>query len=61
MHLIVFLDFSVSNPDGAETGRLSGHHVDTVTEISRERCDSWTCEFEDLVLHETVLEHCLHE
>ncbi len=57
----VLLDRLVGDPDGAEAGGLGGHHVDAVAEVDREFLDAGAGKLEDLVLHETALEHGLHQ
>ncbi len=61
VHLVVFLDFLVGDPDGAEAGGLGCHHVDSVTEVGGQLGHSGACELEDLVLDEAALEDGLHE
>ena len=57
MDLVIFLDFVISDPDGAETGGLSGHHVDSVTEVDREFLDTGASELKNLILDETALKY----
>ena len=58
---VVMLHFVIGHPNRAQTGRLSRHNVNTVTEVDGQVLHARTSEFEHLVLHETALERSLHE
>ncbi len=45
-------------PDGAETGRLRGHHVDADAVVHRQAGHGGTGELQHLVFHEAVLIRC---
>ena len=51
----------VGHPDRAEAGGLSGHDIDTITEVDGQVLHARACKLQHLVLHEATLEGCLHE
>ena len=58
---VVMLHLVVGHPNRAQTGRLSGHDVDAVTEVDGQVLHAGAGKFQHLVLHETALKRCFHE